>query len=165
MFIKFWLSIIFMALVISGPTANPGEGSAGACPAAQMGIVADEDFVVADLVARSPAQVAGVQRADVLLDLTLISVGEPFVCNDTGPASGGVLPPRDVSFYPTGPVAFTEQDAIRTLTDYGLTLRLRVLRDGQTIELTVKPDNIHRAVTPGAPTATPIPATPTFYFF
>jgi hypothetical protein len=172
MFEKFVLSILFMALVISGQIASPSpnDSSAGACAAAQMGILTDETFTVVDVFDRTAAEVAGVQVGDVLLDLTLVSIGEELVCNDTiqpektPPTVQPVRPPRDTSRYPTGSVQFSELEAIHTLIDYGLTLKLRVQRNGETIDLMIEPGN-HLQVTPGAPTPTAVPATAIFYVY
>lgn len=89
---------------------------------------------------------------------------------------GGVVVPAGVAVTPIPPpvgdyiekatVPFTEGDRIRSLSSYGVPLKLRLTRDGQVIDVTITPSNPPiEPPEPNVPMATFTPVMPPHHYF
>lgn len=177
-------------LVLVGCTGNPSLGwGAASYPAPELGIIADENLRVVGLDYKSAAGEAGVQVGDVLVDLTWIPTEEAdrlglpvtgpnyesapvtmVVTNgETSTVITGIPAPTVPvdDFIEHGPVPFDEDQRIISQVSYGVPLRVKLMRNGEEIELVVVPRRrAERQLEPGqteVPTVTPLPGN--YYFY
>jgi hypothetical protein len=166
---------------MTSPLFAPAPAAAFAAP--QMGIVADENLRVVEVLSGQAAEAAGLQVGDILLDLTWIPSDAPAYVPEGSdtilvdafgspvplplmPLSVPAIPPPVESYIEKDTVPFTDIGRIISLVAVGVPLRLRLLRDNQVLELVVTPGGWReRPHAPGEilPTVTPLPLT--YYYY
>ena len=107
-----------------------------------LGITVDENLQVIAMDVESAATNAGIEVGDQLVSLTWILSEAPSELPTTEATPEGetdataLRPPPGVEFRTA---TFTEPDEIRTILSYGLPLRIEIVRQGETHELTIVP--------------------------
>jgi hypothetical protein len=160
--------LVLLALLLVGCTTVPRyKGVAqGEISGARLGIAVDKNLQVVAVEADSAATKAGVQVGDVLVSLTWVLSEAPTELPGTetdGTSSTAtvlttvpvtataapMLPPAGVE---NKIVPFTAKNDIRTLISYGVPLRLEVIRQGQTLQLTIIPLSQSEQASPASST-------------
>jgi hypothetical protein len=178
---------LFVMMVLASCN-NPYVVGAGSYPGKQLGVVLDEKLRVVGIESQSAAEQAGVQIGDILLDLTWIQSATPDPSVTATPTeivvatldensipiteSKAVTLPVAIpaptqhleDFLTTATVPFSDVEGIKSLTPYGVPLRLRLQRREQVMELTITPSRpVYHVLAPGEGTVTPVPMN--YYYY
>ena len=163
---------------MTSPLFAPAPAAAFAAP--QMGVVADENLRVVEVLPGKAAEAAGLQVGDILLDLTWIPSDAPAYVPEGSdtilldaqgsplpiPVGVPAIPPPVESYIEKETVPFTDIDRIISLVAVGVPLRLRLLRGDQVLELVVTPGGWReRPHAPGEILPTVTPVTATYYYY
>lgn len=182
--------IVLVTLGVSMPIiagcVGISQETSGSFVAPLIGVIANENLQIVEIIPGSAAEKAGLQVGDILLDLTWIPSDAPaylpkesdVVNSDTTiatiegegatdsidstsnspalPDSVTPIPPPVESYIDKDTVPFNESDRIGALTVYGVPLTLRLMRGEQVLELTIVP-----TVLPPLPSLTPGEIRPT----
>lgn len=145
------LAVLLPIALFSGCTTTPRTRAIAPNVQADyvLGLTIDEEMQVVAIGAESAATNAGVEVGDQLVSLTWILSEAPTELPTTAAGTESdaetaaeatdatpLRPPPGVEFKTA---TFTEPDQIRTMISYGLPLRLEVVRQGETHELTIVP--------------------------
>jgi S1-C subfamily serine protease len=116
---------LFWIVAVAGCATIPGRSAdvIGLSPAPLLGIATNENLVVIDVDPGSAAETAGVQKGDVLIDLTGVAEGE---------SNGGAEIDK-------GPISFTDEERVKQLIRTADELLLRLQRGEKTVEIKVQP--------------------------
>ena len=152
------LLVAFAALLLGllwGCTTTPRyKGVAQENAEYMLGMVVDAQQQVVEIAAGGAAAKAGVEVGDLLVSLTWVLSEAP----EQVPGAGATSAPLTTTHAPfraapgveNKTVPFTEPEGIRTLTGYGVPLRLEIVRQGEPHVLTIIPQPHGAESTPAA---------------
>jgi hypothetical protein len=142
--------LVIVVLLLAGCAVSPRyKGVAQGGNPNSLGITVDDEWQVTTVDPASPAERAGVEIGDRVLNLTWILSeapeavanlgGETPAATNSAPVTLTVTPIRPPAGVEYQTVPFSDTEAIRALISYAVPLRLQIVRGGSIMHLTIIP--------------------------